>query len=236
MVAGRRTFGKGLVQRQLPLPDGTMIRLTVARYYTPTGRSIQRPYEEGNLDAYNMDFMNRLQHGELFAADSIQFPDSLQYTTLVNKRTVYGGGGIMPDYFVPVDTTSGTVLHGRLNALRVINRTAIWEVDNHRAELLEQFPNVNAFNEGYQPSNEIEQRIRSLAKEEEIEWNEEQYAHSRPLMFLQLKALIARDLYDPSAFFRIINLENDIFLEGLSIIADEERYEGLLQGVGSNVQ
>ncbi len=235
VVVGRRTFGKGLVQRQLPLPDGTMIRLTVARYYTPTGRSIQRPYEEGNLDAYNMDFMNRIQHGELFAADSIHFADSLQYTTLVNKRTVYGGGGIMPDYFVPVDTTSGTMLHANLNARGVINRAAIAEVDNRRAELLEKFSNVDSFSAGYQVSDEIENRIQTLAKEEDIEWNQEEYARSRSLISLQLKALIARDLYNSSAFYRIINEENDIFQEGLEIISDSHRYEGLLQGIGSNV-
>lgn len=235
VVVGRRTFGKGLVQRQLPLPDGTMIRLTVARYYTPTGRSIQRPYEEGNLDAYNMDFMNRIQHGELFAADSIHFADSLQYTTLVNKRTVYGGGGIMPDYFVPVDTTSGTMLHANLNARGVINRAAIAEVDNRRAELLEKFSNVDSFSAGYQVSDEIENRIQTLAKEEDIEWNQEEYARSRSLISLQLKALIARDLYNSSAFYRIINEENDIFQEGLEIISDSRRYEGLLQGIGSNV-
>ena len=235
VVVGRRTFGKGLVQRQLPLPDGTMIRLTVARYYTPTGRSIQRPYEEGNLDAYNMDFMNRIQHGELFAADSIHFADSLQYTTLVNKRTVYGGGGIMPDYFVPVDTTSGTMLHANLNARGVINRAAIAEVDNRRAELLEKFSNVDSFSAGYQVSDEIENRIQTLAKEEDIEWNQEEYARSRSLISLQLKALIARDLYNSSAFYRIINEENDIFQEGLEIISDSRRYDGLLQGIGSNV-
>ncbi len=235
VVVGRRTFGKGLVQRQLPLPDGTMIRLTVARYYTPTGRSIQRPYEEGNLDAYNMDFINRIHHGELFAADSIHFADSLKYTTLVNKRTVYGGGGIMPDYFVPVDTTSGTMFHGNLNARGVINRAAIAEVDNRRAELLEQFPNVDSFSAGYQVSDEIENRIQTLAKEEDIEWNQEEYARSRSLISLQLKALIARDLYNSSAFYRIINEENDIFQEGLDIISDSRRYEGLLQGIGSNI-
>src|SRR5690554_102346 len=235
VVVGRRTFGKGLVQRQLPLPDGTMIRLTVARYYTPTGRSIQRPYEEGNLDAYNMDFMNRIQHGELFAADSIHFADSLQYTTLVNKRTVYGGGGIMPDYFVPVDTTSGTMLHANLNARGVINRAAIAEVDNRRAELLEKFSNVDSFSAGYQVSDEIENRIQTLAKEEDIEWNQEEYARSRSLISLQLKALIARDLYNSSAFYRIINEENDIFQEGLEIISDSRRYDVLLQGIGSNV-
>ena len=235
VVVGRRTFGKGLVQRQLPLPDGTMIRLTVARYYTPTGRSIQKPYEEGNLDAYNQDFMNRYQHGELFAADSIHFPDSLQYTTLVNKRTVYGGGGIMPDYFVPMDTTSGTMLHAHLNARGVINRIAIAEVDNHRGELLNRFPNVNAFDKGYQIPEAVQARLRSLASEEKVAWNEEEFNRSRSLIFLQLKALMARDLYDSSAFYRIINQENDIFQEGLSIISSESRYQGLLEGVGSNV-
>src|SRR5690554_4266451 len=235
VIVGRRTFGKGLVQRQLPLPDGTMIRLTVARYYTPSGRSIQKPYEEGNIEAYNQDFINRYNQGELFDVDSIHFPDSLKYKTLINERTVYGGGGIMPDYFVPVDTTSGTMLHANLNARGVINRAAIAEVDNRRAELLEKFSNVDSFSAGYQVSDEIENRIQTLAKEEDIEWNQEEYARSRSLISLQLKALIARDLYNSSAFYRIINEENDIFQEGLDIISDSRRYEGLLQGIGSNV-
>lgn len=235
VIVGRRTFGKGLVQRQLPLPDGTMIRLTVARYYTPTGRSIQKPYENGDQDAYNQDFVNRYNHGELFDADSIHFPDSLKYTTLVNKRTVYGGGGIMPDYFVPIDTTAGTMLHARLNAMGVIYRAAISEVDNHRQELLQKYPDVSRFNENYQVTEAMVSRLKNLATAEKIEWNDEQFASSRPLIFMQLKALIARDLYDSSAFYRIINEENDIFMEGLKIISDDNRYQGLLQGVGSNV-
>lgn len=235
VVVGRRTFGKGLVQRQLPLPDGTMIRLTVARYYTPSGRSIQRPYEEGNKDAYNQDFMNRYTHGELFVADSIHFPDSLKYTTLVNKRVVYGGGGVMPDYFVPVDTTSGTLFHSNLNAKGIINRVAIAEVDNHRRTLMQKFPNVLSFMTGYQVTEEMKQRLRLLAADEKLEWDEEEYERSQKLIFVQLKALIARDLYDSSAFYRIINEENDIFGEGLQIISDDLRYNGLLKGVGSNV-
>ncbi|MGI6574234.1 MAG: S41 family peptidase [Fermentimonas sp.] len=235
VVVGRRTFGKGLVQRQLPLPDGTMIRLTVARYYTPTGRSIQRPYQEGNLDAYNQDFIDRFQHGELFEADSIHFPDSLKYTTLVNKRTVYGGGGIMPDYFVPMDTTSGTVLHTRLYTRGVINRVANAEVDLNRHSLLEQYPDAVTFKESYELSNTMVKRLKGLSAEEKIEWDDEEFEHSRPLIALQLKALIARDLYDSSAFYRIINEENNIFQEGLRIIIDDSRYEGLLMGEGSNV-
>ena len=95
VVVGRRTFGKGLVQRPIPLPDGSMIRLTVARYYTPTGRSIQKPYIKGNQEEYNRDLIERYNRGELMSADSIHFPDSLKYSTLETKRTVYGGGGIM---------------------------------------------------------------------------------------------------------------------------------------------
>lgn len=235
VIVGRRTFGKGLVQRQLPLPDGTMIRLTVARYFTPTGRSIQKPYEEGNSDAYNQDFMNRYQHGELFAADSIHFPDSLKYTTLVNKRTVYGGGGIMPDYFVPLDTTSGTFFHANLNAKGVINRIAIAEVDNHRKKLLQTYPDVVSFRKNYQITDEMVAKLKNIATDEKITWDDDQFATSRQLIFTQLKALIARDLYDSSAFFLIINDENELFREGLRIISDHDRYNGLLEGVGSNV-
>src|SRR5690554_3048521 len=156
VIVGRRTFGKGLVQRQLPLPDGTMIRLTVARYYTPSGRSIQKPYEEDNIEAYNQDFINRYNSGELFEADSIHLPDSLKFQTLVNGRTVFGGGGIMPDYFVPVDTTSGTMFHAILNARGVINRTAIAEVDNNRSSLLEKYPDVISFMDDFQVTDNLE--------------------------------------------------------------------------------
>ncbi|MFA6751978.1 MAG: S41 family peptidase, partial [Fermentimonas sp.] len=230
VIVGRRTFGKGLVQRQLPLPDGTMIRLTVARYYTPSGRSIQKPYEEGNIEAYNQDFINRYNQGELFDVDSIHFPDSLKYKTLINERTVYGGGGIMPDYFVPIDTTSGTMLHANLNARGVINRVAISEVDNNRKELLMNYPDVNSFNEGYEITEDLLNKIKNIADEVDVEWNEEEFLQSQNLMFVQLKALIARDLYDSSAFYRIINDENDIYLEGLKIISDDNRYKELLQG------
>jgi carboxyl-terminal processing protease len=227
VIVGRRTFGKGLVQRQLPLTDGSMIRLTVSRYYTPTGRSIQKPYENGETEAYNRDFVNRYNKGELFQADSIHFPDSLKYTTLVNKRTVYGGGGIMPDYFVPIDTT-GTLLHARLNAMGLVYRMAVSEVDNRRQELLQKYPTVTEFNENYQVTEAMTARLKKLAVEEKITWNEEQFASSRPLLSAQLKALIARDLYNSSAFYRVINEESGIFMKGLEIVRDRERYNALL--------
>lgn len=235
VVIGRRTFGKGLVQRQIPLPDGTMIRLTVAKYYTPTGRSIQKPYEEGNLEDYNRDFLNRYNHGEMFDVDSIHFPDSLKYTTLINKRTVYGGGGIMPDYFVPIDTTSGTSLHAQLNAKGVITRLSISEVDKNRNSLLKKYPDADNFKTNYQLSENFTQLIKNMAETEKIEWKEDQFQKSKNLIFKQIKALMARDLYDSTAFYKIINEENDIFREGLNIISNPNRYIDLLNGVGSNV-
>lgn len=235
VVVGRRTFGKGLVQRQLPLPDGTMIRLTVARYYTPTGRSIQKPYEGGNIDEYNRDFFNRIEHGEMLHADSIHFPDSLKFTTLVKERTVYGGGGIMPDYFVPVDTNSVTGFHRNLIAKGIINRLAIAQVDNNRASLLKSYPDVGKLKSGYDIPASMTSRMKEMAKDEKIEWKEDQYEKSKHLINTQLKALMARDLYDSSAYFVIINDENDIFREGLRIINHPETYNELLNNGDNNV-
>ena len=135
IVVGRRTFGKGLVQRPIDLPDGSMIRLTIAHYYTPSGRCIQKPYTKGGGKDYAMDVVNRLKHGELTNADSIHFADSLKFETLRKHRTVYGGGGIMPDYFVPLDTTRYTKFHRELAAKSVIIQQNLRYVDNHRKQL-----------------------------------------------------------------------------------------------------
>ncbi len=228
VIVGRRTFGKGLVQRQLPLTDGTMIRLTVARYYTPTGRGIQKPYNGGELDAYNSDFINRFKHGEMMNADSIQFPDSLKYATLVSKRTVYGGGGIMPDVFVPIDTTDASSLHRQLIAKGIINRLTIQEVDNNRKQLLHNYPTIEAFKNNYTISSEIVEKMKDKAQQEDIEWNDEDFEKSVKLILTQMKALIARDLYDSSAFYRIINDIDDIFSKGLEVISNDKLYNKIL--------
>lgn len=230
VVVGRRTFGKGLVQRQLPLTDGSMIRLTVARYYTPTGRSIQKPYTEGDIKGYNSDVLNRFNRGELMHADSIHFPDSLKYTTLVNKRTVYGGGGIMPDYFVPIDTGRVSALHRELLAKGVIYKISMAEVDKNRKSLLSAYPNVEVFKSNYIVSEDIVSQIKQTAEKEKVKWDDKQFQLSKSLLFTQLKSLIARDLYEQSAYFRIINDENEIFQEGLKIINNPQRYNALLQG------
>ena len=230
VVVGRRTFGKGLVQRQLPLTDGTMIRLTVARYFTPTGRGIQKPYNEGEKEAYNLDFVNRFNHGEMITADSIQFPDSLKFATLLNKRTVYGGGGIMPDVFVPIDTNVVSPLHRQLIAKGILNRITIQEVDNYRKQLLQTYPNISAFKKDFTISSSIVDKIKSIAEKDEIEWSDNDFNKSQKLIFTQMKALIARDLYDSSAFFRIINDVDDIFLKGLEVINDDAKYNTILNG------
>jgi carboxyl-terminal processing protease len=149
VIVGRRTFGKGLVQRPIPLPDGSMIRLTTARYYTPTGRSIQKPYENGNSDSYNRDLIGRYNRGEMISADSIHFPDSLKYSTLVDKRTVYGGGGIMPDYFVPIDTLHGSMLLRELNAYGITYKYTTQLIDGNRASYKKQYPTFEDFNKKF---------------------------------------------------------------------------------------
>lgn len=228
VVVGRRTFGKGLVQKPIPMPDGSMIRLTVARYYTPTGRSIQKPYVNGDPEQYNHDLIDRYNRGELMSADSIHFPDSMKYQTLVTQRTVYGGGGIMPDVFIPVDTTRYTDYHRNLVAAGLINRLSMNYLDQHRAELNKEFPKFDRYKQNFQVSEAMMQELIALADKDKIEFNEEQYNRSKSLMMLQIKALIARDLYDMTEYFQVINDSNESFQEALRIIDDGPLYEKIL--------
>ena len=234
VIVGRRTHGKGTVQRQIPLQDGSMIRLTVARYYTPIGRVVHRLYDINNIAAYNEDPVNQLLRAEI---NLDAFPDSLQFTTLVNNRTILGGGGIVPDYVVPIDTTMfrNTLLHIRLDAREIILRTALDEVDDNRDELLHQFPDATAFQNNFQIPTSMIDELKRRAVNDNIEWNDEQFEQSRSLIFRQMRTIMARQLYDSSASFQIWNEGNDIFQEGLRIISDAERHENLLRGIGSNV-
>lgn len=229
VIVGRRTFGKGLVQRQFPLPDGSMIRLTTARYYTPSGRSIQKPYVKGDQDTYNHDLIDRYNKGEMMNADSIHFPDSLKYETLVNKRVVYGGGGIMPDYFVPIDTTYYSDYSGRLFAMGTIYKASMREVDSNRKQILEKYPTVEEYNTSYVVSDNLLENLIAEAKKDKIEFNEDQYNKSKNLIKKRLKALMARDLYETSAFYKVINEDNDIFKKALQILQDNKEYNKLLK-------
>ncbi|WP_455628622.1 S41 family peptidase [Parabacteroides chinchillae] len=228
VIVGRRTFGKGLVQKPIPLPDGSMIRLTVARYYTPTGRCIQKPYENGKIEEYQHDLIDRYNRGELMSADSIHFPDSMKYNTLVNKRTVYGGGGIMPDVFIPVDTSRYTDYHRKLVASGLVNRVAMNYLDHNRAEMTKKYHKFPQYKQDFIITDDIMQDLLNMAKEEKIEFNEEQYNRSKPLIMLQIKALIARDLYDMAQYFQIINDDNASYQEALRIINDPAAYSTIL--------
>lgn len=228
VIVGRRTFGKGLVQKPIPLPDGSMIRLTVSRYYTPNGRSIQKPYEKGDADAYQHDLIDRYNKGELMSADSIHFPDSMKYNTLVTGRTVYGGGGIMPDIFIPIDTTLSSPYHRRLVATGIVNRAAMNYLDEHRTEITRQYKNFDKYKAGFTISERLLQQVVEMANEEKIEYNEEQFNHAKPLLSLQLKALIARDMYEMNEYFQIMNDINDSLKAALRIINDPENYEQTL--------
>lgn len=224
LIIGRRTFGKGLVQKPIPLADGSMIRLTVSRYYTPTGRSIQKPYVSGKIEDYQHDLIDRYNRGELLSADSIHFPDSMKYSTLVTKRTVYGGGGIMPDVFIPVDTTRYTDYHRKLVATGLVTNVAMNYVDQNRDTMKKKYPRFTQYKENFTITDEIMQKLIDMAKEKDIEFNEEQYTRSKPMIMLQIKALIARDLFDISEYFQIINDDNESFQQALKIINDNARY------------
>ena len=216
LVVGRRSFGKGLVQRPIDLPDGSMIRLTVARYYTPAGRCIQKPYE--SVEQYNADLIERYNRGEMMSADSIHFPDSLKCSTLKKGRTVYGGGGIMPDYFVPVDTTLFTKYHSRLSNKGVLLNVHFQLIDAHREEWAKKYPDYAVFYKNFELDEAMMQQLIAEGEKEGVKYDEEQYRKSEPLIKLQLKALIARDLWDMNEYYHTINVVNESVKKALELL------------------
>ena len=220
VVVGRRSFGKGLVQRPIDLPDGSMIRLTIARYYTPAGRCIQKPYDSST--DYNKDLIDRFNHGELMNADSIHFPDSLKVQTKKLKRTVYGGGGIMPDYFVPIDTTLYTDYHRKLVGKGVIIKFTMKFIEDHRKELANKYKKFDSFNEKFVIDDDMLATLREMGEKEGVKFNEEQYQKALPLIKTQLKALIARDLWDMNEYFRVMNTTNESVQKALEILRSGE--------------
>ncbi|NTV82694.1 MAG: S41 family peptidase, partial [Bacteroidales bacterium] len=202
MVIGRRSFGKGLVQRPFNLPDGSVIRLTTARYYTPTGRCIQRPYDDG-ADEYYSDFKKRFEHGEYVSADSITFPDSLKYQT-PRGRIVYGGGGIMPDVFIPWDSTMFSDYYVELRRKGILNTFTLEYVDEHRDKLNKLYPSSAGFSKDFIITAEMIDDLKELAEKEEIKFDEKGWNASEELILTQMKALIARNLWDIDAFYEIM--------------------------------
>ena len=219
IVVGRRTFGKGLVQRPIELPDGSMIRLTVAHYYTPSGRCIQKPYEKGNKRDYSEDMLHRLKNGELMSADSVHFADSLKYYTLKKHRVVYGGGGIMPDEFVPLDTTRYTRFHRELAAKSVIIDANLHYVDQHRKTLQQEYRSFDVYCQRFEVPQSIIDGIMAEAEKKNIKPKDEaERLSTLPYLRLQLKALIARDLWGMNEYYYIMGETNDALTKALTLL------------------
>jgi len=219
LIIGRRSFGKGLVQKPFGLPDGSAIRLTVARYHTPSGRCIQRSYEAGK-EAYYKEFSRRYEHGEFMNQDSISLPDSLKFETINSKRTVYGGGGIMPDIFVPLDITFASTYFGLINRKGLLNEFTLDYMDEHRDELKAKYATVKEFKKSFDAETEILEDFIAYAEKNEIERDEEGIKTSKTLIIIRLKALIARNLWDTSAFFEISNELNDALNKAIETLND----------------
>lgn len=202
-IIGRRSFGKGLVQEQSSFPDGSAIRLTIARYYTPTGRSIQKPYNEG-YDQYENELYHRIKKGELSSSDSVHFSDSLKYTTPGGK-VVYGGGGIMPDVFVPLDTVGISSLYTEVNGKGLIVQYAYDYLDLHRKEITERFPDFETFKQNFLISEDAYNKFIEYALKGGIKRDEAGRAYSTSLICTQLKALIARQIWKNNGFYPIIH-------------------------------
>lgn len=220
LVIGRRSFGKGLVQRPFQLPDGSVIRLTSARYHTPTGRSIQRPYEDG-VETYYKDLFERNNRGELVSADSIHFPDSLKYTTKVLKRTVFGGGGIMPDVFVPLDSTIFTDYYSNLIRKGVFNRFTLEYSNRERNKLKRQYPLLEMYIQGFELDEKIMGDFLTMAADEKVDWNEQQFKLSEEMIKYQVKALIARNIWDMNAYWQVMAEIDDTLIQALDIFKDD---------------
>ena len=219
IVVGRRSFGKGLVQRPIEFADGSMMRLTVAHYYTPSGRCIQKPYTKGDNANYEKDLDNRFKNGELYSADSIHLNDSLKYQTLRRKRAVYGGGGIMPDYFVPLDTTQFSRYNRELAAKRIIVNANIQYMDKHRKELKKKYPSFAEFNKKYQVPQELIDEIVAEGEKQKVKAKDpNELKTSIASIKIQLKALVARDLWDMSEYFHIMNQNNHVVQKALVLL------------------
>lgn len=216
VLVGRRSFGKGLVQKPFMLPDGSQVRLTVQRYYTPSGRCIQKSYAEGT-DAYFKEKYERYSNGELFAADSVQLPDSLKFLTN-NKRPVFGGGGILPDIFVPVDTSESSAYFSSVIRKGSMNQFALEYLNRNRADLQGKYKSTEQFAKDFVITSDLQTEMTNYFANDGIEYNEEQYNRSKRWIELRFKASVARNMFDNSAFYYIINELNESFIKGVEVM------------------
>jgi len=216
LVLGRRSFGKGLVQKPYSFPDGSVVRLTVAHYYTPSGRCIQRPYDKGKKDYYD-EYTKRLKSGELFGSDTMNFPDSLVYYTK-NHRKVYGGGGVVPEIFVPIDTSLNSSYYQGIRGKGILNSFCLEYVDKNRASLKKQYPTEDAFVNNFHVDDNMLEEMYKMGDKDSVKRNTVEMERSKPLFLNQIKSLLARDMFDNVAFWRVANEMNDSYKKAVEVM------------------
>jgi carboxyl-terminal processing protease len=227
VIIGRRSYGKGLVQKPYFLTDGSVVRLTTAHYYTPSGRCIQKPYDQG-VQEYRSDFTQRLNNGELFSKDSIVFNDSLKYKTLMNDRIVFGGGGIMPDIFIPMDTSKYYSYHNNLRRNNIIQNFVLNYVDKNREILKSNYKDFEKYLDKFQVSDDMINEIVENGIKNGIEKNSESLAYTLNTMKKEIKALIAHDVFSGNDFYKIFYKDDEAIIKALEIINDKDQYSNLL--------
>jgi len=227
VIIGRRSFGKGLVQKPFMLTDGSMVRLTTAHYYTPSGRCIQKPYEGGNKE-YRKDYLNRLSNGEMFSADSIEFDAALQHKTLLNGRNVYGGGGVMPDIFVPMDTSRHYKYVNSLRRKQITYNFVLDYVDSNREKLMRKYSTFEEYNKKFEITEDDIAKIIASGEEAGIEKDEKSLAYTKDNLKQEIKALVARDIFSRNDMYKVLYADDDAITKALEVIENQKEYENLL--------
>lgn len=220
LIVGRRSFGKGLVQLPIDLNDGSELRLTISRYYTPSGRSIQKTYTGGNLEEYYMEAYERYENGELYSSDSIKFNDSLAFKT-DKGRIVYGGGGITPDFFVPLDTVQNTRYLNRLFSTNSLQEYTVTYAQDHRDELTDM--GFDEFKQSFKVSDRMLKELTTIAEGNKLKFNEKEFNRSKELIRLLTKAYIARGIWDNDGFYPIFNQQDEIFQKAIQLMDEADK-------------
>jgi len=219
LIVGRRTYGKGLVQKGYTLPDMSMVRLTMAHYYTPSGRNIQKSYAKG-IEKYHEDIEDRYESGELFDEKKLKLTDSTQYFT-ADKRVVYGGGGITPDIFVPMDTLWNSKYYQKLVRTGSFNQFTLVYINDNRVAMQKKYPTADAYIKNFSIDDSLLQKFYAFAKDKKAEPDSaEVWSQSIPTIKSQLKGLIGQDLFNSSVYWQVTNLQNPIYVRALNAFTD----------------